>query len=252
MSVDPTERFSDRVDNYIKYRPGYPPEMIEFMRRDIGLTPDWTVADIGSGTGISSRIFLENGNRVFGIEPNGPMREASDRLLEKYPRFEPVDGAAEETKLPAMAVELIFAAQSFHWFCNAKAADEFRRILKPGGFVALVWNERETNLDSFHIEYEDFLKRYGTDYEEVRHDKVTIELLEGVFATRFRTESFSYKQIFDLEGLKGRLVSSSYMPGETADNYGGMLKDLETLFAVHAEIGKITVSYKTKFFYCSI
>ncbi len=252
QEIDPKKRFTDRVENYVRYRPGYPQEMIEFLHDVIGLKSDWTIADVGSGTGISSKLFLENGNRVYGIEPNEAMRNAAIRSLDGYPGFTSLDGTADATGLRDESIELVFSAQSFHWFCNANTVAEFRRILRPRGIAVLVWNERETKIDDFHIGYEDLLLRFGTDYEQIRHDKITITELETVFGTKFRQKTFNYKQLLDLQGVKGRILSCSYVPTEGAANFDKMMNELEALFAVYAEMGKITVLYKTKFFYCSI
>ena len=141
----PTERFSDRVADYVRYRPGYPPELLECLQRNCGLRPQWVVADVGSGTGLLAKIFLENGNRVFGIEPNAAMRAAGEEFLRGLDQFTSQEGRAEATGLPARSVDLITAGQAFHWFDRRRARAEFERILKPGGWVALVWNERRTS-----------------------------------------------------------------------------------------------------------
>src|SRR4051812_35209407 len=117
---DTVERFSNRVANYVKYRPGYPPEILEIFRDEMNLTGDSVVADIGSGTGISARVFLENGNPVFGVEPNAAMRAAAKEFLKSFPQFESVEGTAEATNLPDRSVDLVIAAQAFHWFDHEK------------------------------------------------------------------------------------------------------------------------------------
>ena len=248
--IDATERFSDRVENYIRYRPGYPSELFEFLRNEIGLRRDWTVADIGSGTGISASYFTENGNRVYGVEPNLAMREASIAFLEKFNKFIAVDGKADATSLPDKSVDLIFCAQAFHWFCSAETVKEFRRILKPGGFIVLAWNERLLGANRFHREFETFLVGYASDYEEVRHDKLTQKSLEKTFRTDFETVRFENHQVCDFAGLKGRTISSSYMPGEDSPKFGEMIENLECLFAEHEENGRITILYKTIVYFC--
>src|SRR5437870_2796600 len=144
-SLRPKERFSRRVENYVKYRPGYPGAVLDWLRQHCGLTADWVIADIGSGTGFLAELFLKNGNRVFGTEPNSEMRAAGETLLKKYSRFVSVDGSAEATGLDSSSVDLITAGQAFHWFDRPRARQEFERILKPGGWAALVWNERLIN-----------------------------------------------------------------------------------------------------------
>ena len=161
--INPTLRFTGRVENYVKYRPGYPAGIIETFVKECGLTAGSVVADIGSGTGILSEVFLKNGNRVFGVEPNHEMREAGSRLLGKYAGFMSVDGAAEATTLEDCSVDFVTAGQAFHWFDRQRARKEFVRILKPNGWVTLIWNERLTDTSPFLRAYEDLLRRYGID-----------------------------------------------------------------------------------------
>ena len=144
-----TERFSNRVENYVKYRPNYPKKIISFLEKEIGLSSSSIIADIGSGTGISSEMFLKNGNIVYGVEPNKEMREAAERLLAEHPNFKSINGTAEDTTLAANSIDILSAGQAFHWFDVIKTEIEFKRILKNGGWVVLVWNERETNSSLF-------------------------------------------------------------------------------------------------------
>lgn len=250
--MNTVERFSNRVANYVKYRPGYPPEMIPFFRSAMGLRPDSAVADIGSGTGLSSEPFLENGNTVFGVEPNAAMRAAAEEYLAEFPNFRSIDGTSEDTTLPDGSVDLVIAAQAFHWFRPVETRREFKRILKPGGYAALIWNERQLDTTEFLREYEQLLLKYATDYTEVRHEKVNEELLSSFFKTDFHRVTFPNFQEFDFDGLKGRMSSSSYMPAETDAAYGPLTKELETLFAKHAENDKIKVFYDTNIFYCQL
>ena len=178
MSKAPTARFSDRVENYIRYRPGYPPEVIELLRAECGLEPAHVVADIASGTGVFTRLLLENGNAVFAVEPNAEMREAGNRLLDSHARLTSVAGTAEDTTLPSASVDFVTAAQAAHWFDRRRARAEFARILKPGGWCALIWNERRTETTPFLREYEQLLLSYGTDYKEIRHENTTATIDE--------------------------------------------------------------------------
>ena len=244
-------RFDDRVENYVRYRPHYPPEILELFRREMNLSENSVIADIGSGTGISARLFLENGNRVYGVEPNELMRLASEEYLAGFPNFEALDGTAEETTLPDESIDIIVAAQAFHWFDDEKTLPEFRRILREDGFIALVWNERILDANTFLREYERFLQEFGTDYETVRHDRIDREFLEKVFAREFRLASFENRQTLDFEGLRGRILSSSYMPSEENPRFPEMEKSLKRLFAEYAESGKIQILYKTNIFYTS-
>jgi len=243
------ERFSDRVENYVKYRPSYPKEVLEFFRDELNLTKNSVIADIGSGTGISAKIFLENGNRVFGVEPNAAMRHAAEEFLREFENFKSVDGTAENTNLLDDSIDFVIAAQAFHWFDKTETPREFERILRDGGYVALIWNERQLETNDFLRGYENLLKKYGTDYEKVRHDNLDKEIFEKSFAREFSVEIFENAQTVDFDGLKGRLLSSSYTPPETDARFEPMIIELRRLFENHAESGKIQILYSTKIFY---
>ncbi len=247
--TDPLARFSSRVDNYIKYRPGYPAELLDFLKSDCGLTENSTIADIGSGTGILSELFLKNGNTVFGVEPNLGMREAAERLLRDFSNFVTRDAAAEETRLEPASVDFITAGQAFHWFDRAKAKLEFARILKPAGWVVLIWNERRLDSTAFLREYESLLLRYGTDYEKVRHERVASEIGEFFAPNAFRLQTFENIQHFDFEALKGRARSASYTPEPGDANFEPMLGGLEKLFNKHQSGGIVSFEYDTRVYY---
>ena len=173
-----TNRFSARVDNYIRYRPGYPPQVLETLRKECGLTPIDVIADIASGTGIWTRMLVENGNPVYAVEPNLDMREAGERLLAGFPKLSSVDGTAEATTLPDASVDFVTAAQAAHWFDRMRARQEFSRILRPGGWLVLLWNEREVDTTPFLRDYEQLLLTYGTDYQQVRQERTTAAVNE--------------------------------------------------------------------------
>lgn len=246
---DSIQRFSDRVENYVKYRPGYPKEVLDLFRDEMNLRNDSVVADIGAGTGISSRLFLENGNPVVGVEPNALMRAAAKEFLKDFPNFSAIDGTAEDTSLESQTVDFIVAAQAFHWFDETKTRKEFKRIIKNDGFVVLMWNERRLDADAFHTAYENLLTEFGTDYEKVRHENITKEDLRDFFGTDFRQAIFQNRQTVDFEGLKGRMLSSSYIPSQENPRFSEMIKNLKSLFATHAENGKIDILYDCKLFY---
>jgi SAM-dependent methyltransferase len=242
----PVDRFSNRVENYTKYRPHYPEAVLNFLE-DFGvLGPDSVVADIGSGTGISARLFLENGNRVIGVEPNGPMRTESERYLSEYPNFTAVSGTSDATTLLSASVDLTVAAQAFHWFEPDSARAEFKRITKPGGAICLIWNERQLGTTPFLRDFEQFLLNHADDYRSVRHENVDEAALARFFGSEYTTAVFPNEQVFDFEGLRGRVLSSSYMPDAGSERYAAMNEDLESLFAKHAENGKIKVLYDTR------
>jgi len=243
------ERFSDRVENYVKYRPGYPPEVLRLFRDEMNLRSGSVVADIGAGTGISAKIFAANGNEVFGVEPNKLMREAAKEFLRDFPNFKAIDGTAENTTLPENSIDFVVAAQAFHWFDETNTRKEFKRILKDDGFVVLMWNERQLDTTAFLKDYENLLIEFGTDYEKVRHENVTKETLLNFFQTDFRQAVFQNSQTVDFDGLKGRMLSSSYIPSQENPRFAEMIKKLESLFAEHAENGKIDILYTTNVFH---
>ncbi|MFX1360829.1 MAG: class I SAM-dependent methyltransferase, partial [Promethearchaeota archaeon] len=197
--LDPKKRFSSRVENYIKFRPNYPSEIIKFLKEKKILIKDSIIADIGSGTGILSEIFLKNGNVVYGIEPNADMRNAAEKLLENYSDFITVDGSAESTNLKGKSIDIITVGQAFHWFDIKQTQKEFRRILKEGGYVILIWNNRKKSDSGFSTEYEKFIIKYGKDYKFTRKDETDIN---NFF--KYEKEVFYNYQDFDFEGLKGR------------------------------------------------
>lgn len=247
---DSTRRFSNRVDNYIKYRPRYPIEVLTFLREELNLQPADIIADVGSGTGILSELFLQNGNVVYGVEPNREMREASIRLLSDYDHFKPIAGTAEATTLASNSVEFITAGQAFHWFDPKKTRIEFSRIIKAGGYVILIWNTRWSEDSPFLSEYEDLITRYAVEYRDVCHKHVSDEALEQLYGgNNFGLEGFSNYQLLDLESLKGRLLSSSYAPLEGHPNHAPMIAGLEDLFARYATEGQVRFEYKTQLYF---
>src|SRR5882724_5063392 len=227
---DSTRRFSSRVGNYVRYRPAYPPAVLDLLKNDCGLSAGSIIADVASGTGIFTRMLLENGNRVFGVEPNAEMRKAGEEFLRSYPGFTSVRGTAEATTLADHSVDLVTAAQAAHWFDPEKARREFIRICRPGGWTVLLWNERRTASTSFLRAYEQLLIEYGTDYQDVRSERTT-QQIETFFApSRFQVRTFDYHQEFDYPALEGRLLSSSYTPQASDARYAAMLADLRRIF----------------------
>jgi ubiquinone/menaquinone biosynthesis C-methylase UbiE len=243
---DPTKRFSNRVENYVKYRPGYPQEILRLFRDEMGLRQSSAVADIGSGTGISAKLFLENGNPVFGVEPNEPMRRAAEEFLKDFPAFTSLAGTSTNTGLPDNSIDLITAFQAFHWFEGDETSAEFARILKPNGYVALIWNERQTDATPFLREYERFLLKFAADYTKVRHENTGEKELREFFKKDFLRKTFQNEQILDLDGLEGRVLSSSYMPAADDAGYEPMAEELKALFTKYQENGRITLLYDTR------
>jgi ubiquinone/menaquinone biosynthesis C-methylase UbiE len=249
---DPTQRFSTRTDNYVRYRPTYPPEVIQLLRNECGLTADSIVADIASGTGIFTRLLLENGNRVYGVEPNAEMRRAGEQFLIDYPNFTSVDGTAEATTLPAHSVDIVTAAQAAHWFKLTETRREFVRILKPAGWAVLIWNERDVASNALLREYEQMLLTYSIDYKEVRHER-TSAVIDTFFApSPFQSRVFSISQRLDYEGLLGRTFSASYTPPPGHPNHEPMLRELQRIFDAHQSAGKVSLDYATRVYYARL
>lgn len=245
--IDSTTRFSDRVEDYVKYRPQYPGEIIEYFKEKIGLVPDWNVADIGSGTGILSKLFLSNGNTVYGVEPNKEMREAGEKELHGYKNFFSVEGTAERTNLNGASFELITAGQAFHWFNLHESKKEFIRIMRPEGFVALIWNSRKKESTGFSIDYEKLLNDFGTDYKKVDHKNIDEKTLQ-LFFSEYETKLFPNYQELNLEGLKGRLMSSSYIPARNHPLFNKVMKRAEEIFTNWESSGKVKILYDTEVF----
>ena len=244
-----TERFTSRVETYAKFRPGYPPDVIELLRSECGLTPDTIVADIGSGTGILSELLLKNGNEVLGVEPNNAMRETAEHLLRNYPGFKSVRGSAEATTLPDQSVELITAGQAFHWFDGAAARREFARILKPQGYVALIWNDRRLDSTPFLRGYEALLRKYGTDYAKVQEFNPRNQIADFFAPQTFQLKEFPNRQAFDFEGFKGRVMSASYTPEPNNPKFEPMLEAMLRLYNSNQVNGTVAFEYDTKIYY---
>jgi SAM-dependent methyltransferase len=248
--TDPTKRFSNRVGDYAQYRPGYPQEVIRTLRDECLLTSDSSIADIGSGTGLLSELFLRNRNPVNAVEPNPEMRKAGEKLLARFPGFRSIDGKAEATNLPEASVDFVIAGQAFHWFEVDKSRSEFIRILKPGGTVMIVWNERETGSTPFLKAYEELLQRHASDYAQFNFREIYNTSVAVLFGeNRFQSKTFRNRQELDLEGAKGRLLSSSYTPEAGHPNHIPMLDALSEAFHKHQVDGRVAFIYTTRMYY---
>ena len=242
-----TERFSDRVADYVRYRPDYPATMLDWLQREHGVTPDWRVADVGAGTGISSKLFLDAGHAVTAVEPNAAMREAAVAWLGGRSGFNAVDGRADATGLPDASVDMVTVAQAFHWFDPATTRREFARILRPGGLAAIFWNSRRLAGTPFLEGYEALLQRYGTDYTSVAERYADDDSMRAWFGAGWRgTARFEHKQSLDFDGLRGRLLSSSYAPKPGHPQHAPMLAALRELFERCQQGGRISFDYDTR------
>ena len=247
MENNSTTRFSNRVDDYAKYRPHYPPEIINFLQECCALNPDMQVADIGAGTGISTAPFLRAGYRVFAVEPNKEMRAKAVDDLGHYPAFIAVEGTAEQTGLDDSSIDVIVVAQAFHWFDLDKTKTEFRRILKEEGQVVLLSNQRLIET-AFEITYDTLIMKHANKYvdPEARFGLADVSGFYSPFVAMKQT--FRNKQDFNFEGLKGRLLSSSYMPVAGAEGYEPMMEDLQKVFNKYQVNGLVRINYTTNLF----
>lgn len=249
VSPDPTQRFSDRVADYVRYRPDYPPALLDWLHGPMGVRPDARVADIGAGTGISSAMFLRAGHPVVAVEPNGPMRAAALERLGGQSGFSAVDGRAEATGLADASVDLVSAAQAFHWFDQQAIVPEWQRILRPGGLVAVYWNSRRLDGTPFLEGYEALLRTFGLDYSSVSERYSDDAHMQRWFGPGLRgMAQFPYRQRLDLAALTGRLLSSSYAPAAGHPRHAPMLQALETLFHDTAQDGRVDFDYDTRVF----
>ena len=240
---DPTGRFSNRVDDYVAARPTDPAAAIDFLSLEGKLTPGDAVADVGSGTGILTRLLIERGFDVFAVEPNEAMRRAAEDALGGRGEFHGSAGRAEETGLPDASVRMVAAAQAFHWFDPAAARSEFRRILEPGGRVALLWNERLTGPDPFSRDYEKLLLDFGTDYRKVDHRRIDGPALDRFFGRAPVSRAIPHVQWLGAVELQARLLSSSYTPAAGKPGHAEMLEALGWLFDRHQVSGRVTMMY---------
>jgi SAM-dependent methyltransferase len=248
----PTERFSGLVENYQRYRPGYPPAAIDLLGAQCGLNAAAVVADVGSGTGILSEQLLERGARVIGIEPNEAMRAAAEQRLSAEPRFRSVAATAEATTLPQESVDLWVAAQAFHWFDAPRARAEALRVLRGGGSAALLWNERPPHPGAFLTEYESLLRRHAAEYTAIVARRVDEASMREFLGETMQVARFPNEQRFSYAGLEGRLLSSSYAPAAGHPEREPMLARLRELFGRHSQGDEIVFPYETRVYFAQL
>ncbi len=244
--MDSTQRFTNRVEDYVKYRPQYPLEILTHLQEQFGLLRGKVIADIGAGTGISSAMFLQAGYEVWAVEPNEAMLAKASELLSHFPGFHPVQAAAESTTLQNESMDAIIAGQAFHWFDVEKCKIEFKRILKEKGLVVLMWNERNMR-SPFEKDYDALIVKHASDYVKVDHRNIDLEHIAAFFdPLPVQLKIFSNEQLFDFDGLKGRLLSSSYMPTTQDAGFTAMISDLRNLYDQYQANDSIRISYDTK------
>jgi len=243
--LDAKQRFSTRVADYVRYRPSYPSALLDLLRSECSLRPGHVIADIGSGTGFLSELFLKNGNRVYGVEPNKDMRRAGEEYLASYDGFSSIEGSAEATTLDDASVDFVTAGQSFHWFEPDAARREFVRILKPSGWMVIAWNDRRMEEATFTRAYENILERFGIDYKNVKDSYPEADRIQS-FLTNFSQRDLPNHQILDWDSLRGRLRSSSFSPTEGHPNYAPMMEELRKLFDAYQQDGQVRMDYFTR------
>lgn len=243
------QRFSHTVEYYIKYRPHYPKAVIDILQKHCGLKPECLIADIGSGTGIFTQLLLENGYKVWGIEPNAEMRKAAEAYLSDDDNFVSVNASAEKTTLENHSVDIITAAQAFHWFKQESVKKEFKRILKNNGWLVLLWNLRDLEQPGIMQAYEQLLQEFGTDYKDVCAEGVSEQSIIDFFApNHVEIIVLPNEQVLDWEGFRGRLLSTSYVPKPDAQNYELMLNHAESIFKQYQQGGEVKFIYQTKLY----
>ncbi len=246
MVTDSTVRFSNRVSDYTKFRPDYPATAIDYLFENITLHAQSRIADVGSGTGILTSSLLKKGCSVVAVEPNGPMRAESDLRLGESVNYQSVAGSAEATTLENESVDLITAAQAFHWFDVDLTKAEFARILKPGGRIVLIWNRRVSSQEGFQMEYESLLNSLVPEYSKVSHSRSNDTVIEKFLGAGMQKVEFPNHQAFNFDGLKGRLQSSSYCPTSEQAGYAELMLAMSNLFDKFAEGGQVRFEYATQ------
>ncbi len=245
--LDPTVRFSGRAQAYASGRPGYPPEIATALARELNLAPGAVIVDLGSGTGLSSRIFLQAGFRVIGVEPNAQMRAQAEQALAAMPGFVSVAGSAQRTTLADASVDCVVAAQAFHWFDLEATRSESLRILRVPKRAALIWNVRRTNESDFSRGYERLLLEYGGEYPQIR-ERHTDENSIGAFfgGPHWRLTEFEHGTELDFELLAARVNSTSYLPAPQDGAYAPMMQTLRALFDATQRGGRVVMRYDTR------
>ena len=246
MEIDVKTRFTKVVNEYEKYRPGYPAEAVGYLT-DNGIVKDSIIAEAGSGTGIFTELIIDKCKHIYAIEPNDEMRSIADLKLKNKKNYSSVDAVAENTTLKTSSIDFIIAAQSFHWFDIEVTMNEFKRILKENGKLILIWNRRIDD-KLFMRQYEEIIKKYSRDYNKVNHRLISDEIIEGLFKSNYKKKSFANYQEFDLQGLVGRMSSSSYSLKKEDDGYDVLIEELKELFIKHEKDGKIRFDYNTEIY----
>ena len=244
MAEDFTNRFTGRAFFYSTSRPSYPRRILDILRSEIDFDETYTIADIRSGTGLLSQIFLENGNRALAVEPNEAMRDFAEKSLRRFPRFLSVRGTAEHTGLETASVDLVVIGQALHWFNCEASSREFERILKTNGHVCIAYNDRNTE-DSFMKDYDYIIRKYA-------QNRASVPSIDDAYLSRFFKDgkyskfSLPNEQLLNLDGPLGRMTSASYMPSPSDGNRFALFReDAARLFETYEKLGRVKMPYDT-------
>jgi SAM-dependent methyltransferase len=252
-SAHSTRRFSPRVEFYLRARPKYPATLLHFFQTELHLKTTQPIADIGSGTGFLTELFLRNGNPVLSVEPNPEMRSAAETYLADFPNFHSISATAEATTLPPASVDFVVAGQAFHWFEPRATRKEFLRILKPAGIVALIWNERRLQDSPFTQAYEELIQKFQIDLTVAKSKSITATdslAMQAFFSPAgCRQRTFDNPQLLDRHGLIDRISSSSYMPLPDNPRYAEMVQEASSIFDAHQHNGTVTMPHDTHVFF---
>jgi SAM-dependent methyltransferase len=249
---DTYSHYSRLVENYRLYRPSYPQGLVEWLKIECALLPDQIVADIGSGTGLLSELFLKNGYQVFAVEPNPEMRQAAEHDLCSYPLFHSIPATAEATTITDRSVHLVTVGNAFHWYNHDLARREFLRILIPHGWVVLIWNLERNNGSPFSTAFERFWQAYidpSARFTPIHERKLPDYLTKFFGIDHLRQHSLDNYQVCDLNALIGLALSTLKSPGPDDPRYLEMLADLKAIFDRYQEDGTVTLEYDTAIVY---
>lgn len=245
--MDSKLRFSDRAENYAKYRPRYPEAVFEFLKQECGIDSSSEVADVGAGTGIFAGQIAPFVARAFAIEPNREMRQEAAKHLADVPNVAILDGSAEQVPLEDSSVNLVTAAQAFHWFDQESARTEFARILRPPGWVALIWNVRDPGKDAFQEQFDQWLQTWAPNYKGANHGESELSRIEGFFGPKsFKKAVFRNAHFLFWEELLGRTLSSSYFPLPTSGQHDQSVQALKEIFDDQKVGGRVNFDYRTE------
>ena len=244
QSIHEGHRFDDRVEDYQRYRPQYPREILDILETEAGLRSNSRIVDVGAGTGLFTKLFLEHGNPVIAVEPNAQMRDVCGRLNAHYPSLQVINGIAEATGIASHSVDIVTVAQAFHWFDSTAARTEFSRVLVPQGWVVIASNERLRFGDPFHEGFERLTERHNVDYGSVSERYPDRHALERFFAPQpMHYHTMPNSQVLNQDALLGRILSSSYMPNAQHHGYAEMRADFDDLFRANESEGVVQLDY---------